>query len=218
MKFCDFLSTEKPGFHLAKIAYTDVRSEDVFELLGSAAVDVPVLYIPDHFDKYRSMAAVAYNLYHHLDKDFFTRLNGLFGTVFQSLLPREDIPGEHDVYPGIDEQIMFYVLIHAMDYIAEKMHVKKIIWVFGRMDFSNDYMYRRFIYFLRDYDYKGDIVHLGIVPDATAKDMDLPEIDDLDVVPKHCLEDMLLLPFTDDHKLLLGVLSIVADLDSGHIT
>lgn len=218
MKFCEFLATKKTGFHLAKITPDDVRSEDVLELIGTVVKDIPVFYIPDHFDKYRGMAAVAYNLYSYLDKDFFTRLNGLFGTVFQSLLPEEDIPGEHDVYPGIDENVTFYVLLHAMDYIAKKIHAEKIIWVFGRIDFSRDYMYRRFIYFLRDYNYKGVVIHLGVVPDATAKDMDLPEIDDFDVVPKHRLNDMLLLPFTDDHKLLLGVLSIVADIDSGHIT
>ncbi|GEM_PF-3430979 len=219
MKVEKFLSLNKPGFHVAKISQNDVRAEDVLEYFKERDINIPTIYLPDYLNRYVSVAAIAYALLPYLDEEFYLTLGGLMGTVFQSLLPSEELPGEYDVYPDIHERVVFYALYRAMDYIAHKYQTKKVLWVFGRIDFSRDYRYRRFIEFLgKQEKLDTGAVHLCVVADATAKDLDFPELDDVEINSRYSLEKLLSLPFTGKHRKLLGMLALISDNTSAHIT
>ena len=217
MRIEKFLKERQPGFHVAKISYPDIRAEDVLPYLEEH-YSQDVMYLPDYIDNKVSVGAIASVLVKHLDEPFFIKMGGIMGTIFQSLVPDVEIPGDYDVYPDIDEHVVFYALKEAMNYIASVYEKDRFIWVFGRIDFSHKYRYVRFLEFLNSLDKEEThISHKCIAVGYPSNALNVLTLE-ADIKPMYIFDNLLSLPLKKEHKTLIGVLALVSEYASGHFT
>ena len=210
------LDEEDKRFLAVKVSQRDVRAENVLPVIKDMFSSESVIYLPDYIDNAVSVSAIADVLYRYLDKEFFLEMEGTMGTIYRSILPSLEIDGEYSEYPDIDEKVIFYALMKGMDRVAKLKGKDRMVWVFGRIDFTHDYRYSRFIKFLHG-KRSHAATHICIAVGYPSDVLNLPAVN-IDVSPHYRFEDLVSLPFKDPHRKLMGVLALTSEHTSGHNT